>query len=301
MPGEPLGGPRARDPRRRRGRSSWPRRSRRAPHPLGNFTVNRYSGIVVASDAVTVDHVLDLAEIPTAQRTPAIDTSGDGRTSRPELAAWARSSCADAAGDLRLTVAGRAAALSVSSASARSLPGQAGLPVLRVECDLRAPVPALAGPTDVRLVDAAAGREVGWQEMTARGDGTTLTGSDVPEESASARLTTYPQDLLTSPLTVGSARLEAQPGGPRLQPATDSVAAGGSARSRRRPADRGLRGAAAALRRRPARRPGRAGGRARARGRPRGGARARQDGHGLLPLRRAATGRCARRRPSGPR
>ena len=47
-------------------------------HPLGNFTVNRYSGVVVAADAVTVDHVLDLAEIPTAQRTPAIDTDGDG-------------------------------------------------------------------------------------------------------------------------------------------------------------------------------------------------------------------------------
>jgi ABC-type nickel/cobalt efflux system permease component RcnA len=59
--------------------------------------------------------------------------------------------------------------------------------------------------------------------MTARGDGTALTGSDVPEESASARLTAYPQDLLTSPLTVGSARLEAQPGGPRLQPGTDGT------------------------------------------------------------------------------
>ena len=58
-------------------------------HPLGNFTVNRYSGVVVSSDAITVDHVLDLAEIPTAQRTPAIDTDGDGSLSRAELGAWA--------------------------------------------------------------------------------------------------------------------------------------------------------------------------------------------------------------------
>jgi ABC-type nickel/cobalt efflux system permease component RcnA len=197
-------------------------------HPLGNFTVNRYSGVVVASDSVTVDHVLDLAEIPTAQRTPAIDTSGDGRTSRPELGAWSRSTCSDAAADLRLTVGGQPAQLSVTSAAARSLPGQAGLPVLRVECALSAPVTELTGATAVRLVDGAAGREVGWQEMTARGDGTTLTRSDVPEESTSARLTTYPQDLLTSPLTVGSARLEARPGGTRLQPATDSTVPAGA-------------------------------------------------------------------------
>ena len=63
-------------------------------HPLGNFTVNRYSGLVVATDAVTVDHVLDLAEIPTAQRSPAIDTDGDGSLSPAELAAWAATQCA---------------------------------------------------------------------------------------------------------------------------------------------------------------------------------------------------------------
>ncbi len=66
-------------------------------HPLGNFTVNRYSGVVVATDAVTVDHVLDLAEIPTAQRQPAVDSSGDGTFSAGELSAWARAECADAA------------------------------------------------------------------------------------------------------------------------------------------------------------------------------------------------------------
>ena len=36
-------------------------------HPLGNFTVNRYTAVLVSPDQVTIDHVLDLAEIPTAQ------------------------------------------------------------------------------------------------------------------------------------------------------------------------------------------------------------------------------------------
>ena len=36
-------------------------------HPLGNFTVNRFSRIQVAGDRIYVRYVLDLAEIPTYQ------------------------------------------------------------------------------------------------------------------------------------------------------------------------------------------------------------------------------------------
>ena len=184
-------------------------------HPLGNFTVNRYSGVVVAADAVTVDHVLDIAEIPTAQRTPAIDTSGDGALSRPELAAWAATECADAARTLHLTVGGARTALSVVSATGRRLQGQAGLPTLRLECGLRAPA-SVGSPTSVGLVDTRADDEVGWREMTAVGDGTTLVSSDVPRRTRSSRLTAYPQDLLTSPLDVRSLTLSVRPGGARL-------------------------------------------------------------------------------------
>jgi len=186
-------------------------------HPLGNFTVNRFSGIVVAVEVVTVAHVLDIAEIPTAQRKSAIDTSGDGAMSRTELAAWARPTCREAAGSLQLTVAGDREPLAVETAGARTLPGQAGLPILRVECALRAAVAPLSGTTVVRLVDRAGEGEVGWKEMTAQGDGTTLTRSDVPERTSSGRLTSYPQDLLSNPLDVLSARLAVRPGGPPLQ------------------------------------------------------------------------------------
>src|SRR5205823_8719892 len=36
-------------------------------HPLGNFTVNTYSGLVVRPDSVSVDFVVDMAEIPAYQ------------------------------------------------------------------------------------------------------------------------------------------------------------------------------------------------------------------------------------------
>ncbi|MGH2777688.1 MAG: hypothetical protein ACRDJB_03465, partial [Actinomycetota bacterium] len=36
-------------------------------HPLGNFTINQYSGIEVATDKVVVHYAVDMAEIPTIQ------------------------------------------------------------------------------------------------------------------------------------------------------------------------------------------------------------------------------------------
>src|SRR5689334_8124145 len=60
-----------------------------AAHPLGNFTVNRYSGIDLAPGSVRITYVLDMAEIPTYQETPNIDSNGDGTITDAERQAWA--------------------------------------------------------------------------------------------------------------------------------------------------------------------------------------------------------------------
>ena len=57
-------------------------------HPLGNFTINLYSGLVVEPGQLRVNYVLDMAEIPTYQEMPLIDTNHDGRASPPERAAY---------------------------------------------------------------------------------------------------------------------------------------------------------------------------------------------------------------------
>ncbi|MGH4030824.1 nickel transporter [Actinomycetota bacterium Odt1-20B] len=175
-------------------------------HPLGNFTVNRYDGLVVAPDQVRIDHVEDLAEVPATQAKSRIEAVG--------LSGWGRERCRDAARDSRVSVGGDAVRLDVVSARARVLPGQAGLDTLRVECALRAPL-THQGRAEVRF--RAAGRPgPGWREVTARGDRMTLKGSDVPGESVSRRLTRYPKSLLSSPPTATTAALRALPGGPAL-------------------------------------------------------------------------------------
>ena len=155
-------------------------------HPLGNFTVNRYDGLVAAPGELRVRHVEDLAEIPATQAAPDLAELGHG--------AWARRRCASAARDSAVRADGRPAPLTVRAARVQVRPGQAGLDTLRVECRLTAPLPQ--GRTVAVGFRAAGGDSgPGWREITARGDRTTLAASDVPEASPSAGLTRYPYTI----------------------------------------------------------------------------------------------------------
>ncbi|MFE7835225.1 nickel transporter [Streptomyces sp. NPDC057474] len=174
-------------------------------HPLGNFTVNRYDGLVAAPGELKIFHVEDLAEIPATQAAPALERQGVGN--------WARERCEKAAEGSEVTVDGSAVEVALKSSRAEEQPGQAGLKTLRVECRLTAPLPDRA--TDVRF-HAAVDSGPGWREVTAQGDRMTLAGSDVPEESVSKQLTGYPEELLQSPEDTATASLQVGPGGPAL-------------------------------------------------------------------------------------
>ncbi|WP_406009838.1 nickel transporter [Streptomyces sp. NBC_00637] len=179
-------------------------------HPLGNFTVNRYDGLVAAPGQLRVDHVEDLAEIPATQAKPDIERLG--------MTEWARQRCATAATGSTLTVDGRAVTLTAGTAEAVVRPGQAGLDTLRVECRLTAPLPAASGGDTVSLTFHGEGASTGpgWREITARGDRMTLADSDVPEKSVSSELTSYPKELLSSPADTSTASVRVRPGGAAL-------------------------------------------------------------------------------------
>ncbi|WP_257231770.1 nickel transporter [Streptomyces sp. Rer75] len=188
-------------------------------HPLGNFTVNRYDGLVITQDAVRVDHVEDLAEIPSAQAKAQIDKNGDDALSRSELSAWADTRCATAAEEARLTVDGRKTDVRVQRSAARNRPGQAGLPTLRVDCRLTAGL-AHAQKAAIGYRPHDVGTGPGWRELSAQGDRMTLTDSTAPTRSVSHRLTRYPKGQLSSPLDQRTATLRVEPGGPALAAAT---------------------------------------------------------------------------------
>jgi len=175
-------------------------------HPLGNFTVNRYDGLVAAPHVLRIDHVQDLAEIPAAQ---VLEASTD-------LHAWAIRSCTTASRIFHITESGRRVRATVSTATARTRPGQAGLPTLRLECAMTAPLASRPSGVAVTFRDPGAADHVGWHEITAAGDRMTISRADVPAASRSARLTVYPKDRLSSPLDQRSASFTVTPGGPAL-------------------------------------------------------------------------------------
>jgi ABC-type nickel/cobalt efflux system permease component RcnA len=179
-------------------------------HPLGNFTVNLYSGLVVEPGRLTVDYVLDMAEIPTFQELPSIDSNGDGAVSAGERAAYASRKAGLLVGGLRAMAGGERVALRVVSASMRFRPGQAGLRILRLQAVFTGRVRSTGALT---YHDGNYGDRLGWREITAVGaSGEAVRGASVPARSVSDTLLRYPTALLSSPLRVTDARLRFAPG-----------------------------------------------------------------------------------------
>ncbi len=189
----------------------WPSTAASA-HPLGNFTVNLYSGIHVVPGEIRIDYVVDMAEIPTFQEMPSIDTDGDGAVSALEAAAWADAEAPALVENLTLTVDGEPVSLEVRSAAANLRDGQGGLSILRFEGLFAARVDRTG---DIVYRDDNGADQIGWREITVVGeDGVGIRGSDVPAQSVSDELLSYPKDLLSSPLRVTSMRASFAPGVP---------------------------------------------------------------------------------------
>ncbi len=152
-------------------------------HPLGNFTVNRFSRIEVAGPRIYVRYVLDLAEIPTFQAGKI-----DARSYARRIARGAH-----------LTVNGRRVRLVPIETVLAHPAGAGGLRTTRLETILRGP--KLTGGSDVEYRDTNYADRIGWKEI--------VVGL---APSTSHELRAYPKDLLSSPLAVTSVRTRLVPG-----------------------------------------------------------------------------------------
>ena len=153
-------------------------------HPLGNFTINRFSRVEVSGHRLYVLYVLDLAEIPTFQ------------AGRIDAKAYARRIASNA----HLTVAGHPVRLVPLGQALARPPGAGGLQTTRLEVVLAGP--RLSGPAHLDYRDSNYADRIGWKEI--------VVGAHTP--SRSDELRAYPKDLLESPLDVTSASAELFPG-----------------------------------------------------------------------------------------
>ncbi len=163
----------------------WPAAA--AAHPLGNFSVNRYSAVEISGDRIYVHYVLDLAEIPAFQERKRV-RSGDFPASVAQR--------------LELVIDGRRASLRPLESKTSARPGAGGLKTLRFEAVFE------ADRTGSRLSyrDRSFAGRIGWREVIVRATRDARIGeSSVASDSRSRALTAYPSDLLRDPLTISSA------------------------------------------------------------------------------------------------
>lgn len=181
-----------------------------AAHPLGNFTISHYARLEIGAGKIKARYVVDMAEISTFQEFDVMDTDGDRSPSQAEKDAYLDRIARQYADNLVMTIDGARVPLRVEGKRLSLQPGDGGLPILRVECDLLGEIPAVSGGQVRRLrFEDGNGRErSGWREIVvqpAAGVGvfdSTAFGNGVTDE-----LKAYPKDMLTSPLNERSAEL----------------------------------------------------------------------------------------------
>jgi nickel/cobalt transporter (NicO) family protein len=194
-----------------------------AAHPLGNFTINHFAGLRVAPDRISLDVVIDRAEIPAFQELQRLNPEGTGSLTPDQSLAAGRLACLALAPDLHLAVDGARLETTVVAAGLSLPPGAGGLPTMRLVCEYASILDApIAGSADVSFEDRSFAERIGWREVVVLGDRVSVAGGD-PETGPggiSERLTSYPSDRLAQPLDVRAVAVEVRPGGPARAPWT---------------------------------------------------------------------------------
>ena len=190
-------------------------------HPLGNFTINRYSRIEPSGNRLYVLYVLDLAEIPTFQARPQVAAEADALRdpARPDDRAAPRAHR-------------RRPPLACSPRSARCSPSRRA----RRACARRgsrscSAARELAGTSRVAYRDANYAGRIGWKEITVSRGGRAAPPSRVPQVAARSSSPTR-RTSSQSPLDVVSARVDVEPGRPPARrPASSHATCSSSAQA----------------------------------------------------------------------
>ncbi len=168
-------------------------------HPLGNFTINHFAGVLVERDAIGIEYILDMAEIPAFQEITRLDSNQNGNPDPAEITGFPAAQCAQIQPLLSLTINGQRAPLKLSAASVEFPPGVGGLFTLRLSCSFIAELSGSGNPVKAHFQNQAFATRQGWREIILLAEDLSIEGS-VKTESVSDRLRTYPEDLLASPL-----------------------------------------------------------------------------------------------------
>ncbi|MCA9864416.1 MAG: hypothetical protein KC432_15390 [Thermomicrobiales bacterium] len=172
-----------------------------AAHPLGNFSVNQYSRLEIDRTTVNLAYALDLAELPTVANIQTFDRDGNGALDATESGRLRDTLLAEITPALSLRAGNETLALTLRSAELVFQAGQANLLTTRLTAHFQAALPSPTAGETISYANGYATDRVGWREIVV------VNGADIAISDAAALaqdhsqgLTSYPDDLLTSPL-----------------------------------------------------------------------------------------------------
>jgi ABC-type nickel/cobalt efflux system permease component RcnA len=199
-------------------------------HPMGNFSVNHFSGIELHPTFVRVVYIIDMAEIPTFQEMQ--DHSLNTQPDDPVVVRYRDNKIEEFRDGLTLQIGGQALALTTKTSSLSFPPGAGGLPTMRFTASFESPLETLTG--EATYEDRNYLQRVGWKEIVATAvEGAMLRRASVPAESKSRQLTNYAENLLQAPPQEVQASLTFEvPAVARALAAASPAAAGGVASTR---------------------------------------------------------------------
>lgn len=168
-----------------------------AAHPMGNYSINRYTRLELAADQIHVVYLLDMAELPTFQEKKRMDTDDDDVVSPAESQAYLDQQAPELGSNLHLEINGQRLALSLQDQFMEFRPGQGTLETLFIRLELMADLTP-AADWAAEYSDENYGDRLGWWEVvTEPREGVVLLESTAPMADASDELTNFPQDLVT--------------------------------------------------------------------------------------------------------
>ncbi|TLY30866.1 MAG: hypothetical protein E6K56_06325, partial [Ignavibacteria bacterium] len=175
-------------------------------HPLGIFSVNRYTRIDLAGEAIRLVYVMDVAEIPSIQEFTKIDRNGDGNVDDQERNRYAKETTTRIADEFRLTVDGGEAAVRPTHYEVSLPEGQGGLRTIRLVSTFEVFLSRDRGTHEIGFIDHNFDDRIGWKEILVKPlEGITLNRSSVGEEDITNELRNYPADRISDPMNIREA------------------------------------------------------------------------------------------------
>lgn len=167
-------------------------------HPMGNFSINHYSGIFLSREFLELHYIIDMAEIPTFQEIQATGIKADPQD--PHISQYLRNKEAELTRGLTVKVDEQTLQLSCGDRQVIFPPGAGGLPTMKLGFVCRAAVARLAaGPHRVEYRDDNFPGRAGWKEIIVNADPELQLATSAPNHDRSSELSNYPTDLINSP------------------------------------------------------------------------------------------------------